>query len=140
MTYEEFEKKIIEQRKSVHCWGDDWPHWNELYAAGDWIERYVYKHSLCKLHWKEKWGQLRYERILPPAYKNNGPIVKLPFPLFYKTIAGKKFPRYLIYWTASKLYYMWMRLGERALKKAVKKASKKFPNVVKEIRANINDN
>lgn len=120
-----------------HSWGDSWEHWEELYKAGEWIEKEVYRTSLCRLQWKEKWGMLVYEHVWPPTYKRNGPIVQLPFPLFSKEIQGVKFPRYLVFWTSSWLYYKWMWWGDKMVGRAVKKACKKFPNVNKEIRAGI---
>jgi len=138
MTFEEFEARVAKQKEITHCWNDNWPHWKELYEAEEYIAGYVYKWSRCRLQSKEKWGQLRYEHIWPPSSRLNGPIVQLPFPLFAKTIEGEKFPRYLIYWTSSWLYYKWMRLGEIVLRRGVKKACKKFPNVVKEITADLN--
>lgn len=122
---------------TMHSSGDDWPHWNELYEAEDWISAYVYKYSRCKLQSKEKWGSLRYEYVWPLAYRQNGPIIHLPFPLFHRIIkwhGGEgKLPRYLFYWTNSWLYYKWMKWGNRMLKRAVEKACIKFPNVVTEI-------
>ncbi len=125
----------------MHSWGDDWPHWNELHEAEKFIGAYVYKWSRCRLQSKEKWGTLRYEHIWPPTYGSNGPIIPLPFPLFSKTliINGKeeKFKRFLFFWTSSWLYYKWMKWGDKMLGRAVNKAYKKFPNVIKEIRADL---
>ena|SRR6188508_1455797 len=121
----------------MHSWNDDWPHWAELYEAQKYITKYVKRYSVCRLWSKEKWGGLRYEYVWPPTYGENGPVIKLPFPLFYKTIQGEKFPRYLLFWTSSWLYYKWMHLGEWVLKKAVLSACKKFPNVKHEIMADM---
>ncbi len=117
----------------MHSWGDNWPHWDELYKAEQWIAAYVYKWSWCRLQSKEKWGSIRYEHIWPPAYKRNGPIIQLPFPFFHKMIHGHLYPRYLIHWTSSWLYYRWMWWGDRMLGQAVRLACIKFPNVVEEI-------
>lgn len=123
----------------MHSWYDDppWPHWNELYEAEDWIAAYVYKWSKCRLQSKEKYGTIRYEHVWPPA-KGAGPIIQLPFPLFHKEIQGHKFPRYLLFWTSSWLYYKWMWWGDKMLGRAVRKACIKFPNVVKEITNDLN--
>lgn len=118
-------------------WGDDWPHWNELYQAENWIADYVYTYSRCRLQSKEKWGQLRYEHVWPPTIGKNGPIIRLPFPLFHKTILGGKYPRYLIFWTSSWLYYKWMWWGTKMLRRAVRLACVKFPNVINEITADL---
>lgn len=136
MSYEEFEALINRQKIRVHIWGDDWPHWAELYAAEVWIADYVYKWSKCRLQSKEKWGSLRYERIWPPS-RGAGPVIQLPFPLFHRTIQGHKFPRYLFFWTNSWLYHKWMLWGHRMLKTAVRLACKKFPNVVAEITGDL---
>ncbi len=128
---------------SYHEWGDSWPHWDELYEAEHWIANYVYTHSLCRLQSKEKYGTIRYEHIWPPA-KGAGPIIKLPFPIFHKKIifGGEihKFPRYLLFWTSSWLYYKWRSWGDKMLGRAVKKACIKFPNVIKEITEDLNWN
>lgn len=118
---------------TYHIWGDDWPHWNELYEAETFIINYVYRYSWCRLSCKEKYGTIRYEHVWPPAWRGNGPIIQLPFPLFHKMIQGHKFPRYLIFWTSSWLYYKWMWWGDRMVARAVRKACIKYPNVVAEI-------
>ena len=122
----------------THIWGDDWLHWAELYEAEKYIRNYVYKWSRCRLQSKEKWGTLRYQYIWPPAYRRNGPIIQLPFPLFHKIVRGEKFPRYLLFWTNSWLYYKWMVWGHKMLGQAVRNACNKFPNVVKEITEDLN--
>ena len=126
----------------AHYWGDDWEHWDELYEAERFISAYVYKWSWCRLHSKEKWGELRYEYIWPPTYGRNGPIIALPFPLFHRKliINGKeeKFKRYILFWTSSWLYYKWRAWGDRILRRAVRKACIKFPNVVEEITGDLN--
>lgn len=120
-----------------HEWGDDWPHWNELYEAETWIANYVHKWTRCRMQSKEKYGTIRYEHIWPPTIGRNGPIIALP-KMFDKTIGKHKYPRYLIYWSSSWLYYKWMKLGDWVLGMAVKKACIKFPNVAKEITCDLN--
>lgn len=117
---------------TFHTWGSGWPHWEELNDAGDYIADYVYRHSWCRLSWKEKWGTLRYEEIYPPAYKNVGPIITLPF--IKQTIDGRKYPIYLLFWTSSWLYYKWRAYGVKQMRIAIDLACEKFPNVKAEIR------
>lgn len=120
----------------MHSWGDDWPHWQELYAANHWISDYVYKWSWCRLQSKEKWGSLRYEYVWPPTLKRNGPVIRVPFLVKKINFGDGKVLNghyYILYWTNSWLYYKWMAYGTRVLRRAVKKACLKFPNVVKEI-------
>lgn len=41
-----------------HIWRDDWPHWNELYSAINFIETYWRKYGRIKTYMcKEKWGR-----------------------------------------------------------------------------------
>ncbi len=122
----------------MHSWGDDWPHWNELYEAENYIIAYVSKYSKCRLSSKEKWGTLRYEYVYPPGSRAWWFSLKLPWK---KTIKFKdteyKINRYLFCWPTSWLYYQWMRFGTYTLKKAVKNACIKFPNVAKELTVDL---
>lgn len=47
----------------MHSWGDDWPHWDTLYRAQNWIINTVKKETGSTLLCKEKWGSLRYEHM-----------------------------------------------------------------------------
>jgi hypothetical protein len=44
-----------------HDWGDDWPHWNELYKAQKWVREFFERCTGKTLHSKEKYGTIRYE-------------------------------------------------------------------------------
>ncbi len=90
-----------------HIWGDAWPYWNELYQAEDYIQKYVYRYSRCRLSSKEKYGTIRYEFVTPP--------------------------RWTWYIWNCWLYFKWVRIGNWVLKRAVVRAAKKFPNVKNEI-------
>lgn len=114
-----------------HTWGNSWPHWEELYKAEEWIYRYVKKYSLCILISKEKWGSLRYEWVFPPFARKQWRI-KIPF-LKKKTPYGD-FPYYLFYWQTSFIYNLWRWWGYKMLNRAVNKACIKFPNVVAELK------
>ena len=117
--------------RTFHVWGDDWPHWNELYTAEDYIQAYVYKWSRCRLQSKEKWGTLRYERVLPPC-KGCGFTITAPWKKKYSWAKEPIHP--IIYmWSDSWLYYKWMWCGTKMLRRAVDKACILYPNVVKEI-------
>lgn len=122
----------------MHSWVDDWPHWQELYEAEEYIRDYVYKWSRCRLQSKEKWGSIRYEHVWPPGFRNHRLSIKLPWK---KTIKWEgwecKADCYLFDWPSSRLFYQWMRFGDWVLGIAVRKACIKFPNVVKEITCNL---
>lgn len=122
---------------TYHIWGDDWPHWAELYEAEEFIINYVYKWSRCSLVSKEKYGTLRYEWLFPPfGGCRFGPHIKLPY--FTRTYewngVKEKHPIYLWIWNQSSIYRKWEQFGHWVLQKAIKKASIKFPNVAEEIR------
>lgn len=119
----------------MHSWGDDWPHWNELYTAERYIEDYVYKWSRCKLHSKEKWGMIRYSSINPPC-KGCGFTISAPWT---KVVSWSEKPIHpiLFMWSACWLYHQWKRFGNYIFGRAVRKACKLYPNVVKEITADL---
>lgn len=99
--------EIVEEYWPHHEWGDNWPYWQELYEAEFYIRNYVYKHSLCRLSSKEKYGTIRYESLTPP-----------------------KWAWYILdCW----IYFKWIKVGQWALKRAIKKACKRFPNCKAEI-------
>jgi len=93
-----------------HTWGDDWPYWQELYAAETWVGDYVYKWSRCRLVSKEKYGTIRYEFILPP----DGRVCNVSW-----------------------VYKKWTTFGCFILHKAIKKAYIKFPNVAEELSCDL---
>ena len=45
-----------------HVWGDDFD-WQRLDAAGEFISSYCIHRARLRIHWKEKWGTLRYEYL-----------------------------------------------------------------------------
>lgn len=50
---------------SYHSWGDSDFDWNGLMAAEEYINGWVRDHTAFGLSSKEKYGELRYERIVP---------------------------------------------------------------------------
>ena len=128
-----------------HSWYDKppWPYWQELRDAEEFIQEYVYKKSRCRLFSKEKWGTLRYERILPPAhfipkwrYNGCGFTITTPWKSKYKW--DKEPTRHVLFmWTSCWLYYKWMWWGDKMLGKAVKLAILKWPYLEKEITADL---
>lgn len=112
-----------------HIWGDTWEHWDELYKAEHFIIKYVYKYSKCRLISKEKYGSIRYEHLSPP-WSNK---LRIKFPFWKKKIGNEYYPRWLLFWDTCWLYRQWYNFGIYILKKAVKKACIKFPNVKEEI-------
>lgn len=121
----------------MHNWDDDWPYWNELYAAQNYIIEYVYKHSFCTLWCKEKWGTLRYEHIFAPWSTKLR--IALPFWKRKITLGDKTLylNRWILFWDTSWLYRKWCAYGAKQLRIAVKKACTLYPNVQKEIRADL---
>lgn len=115
---------------NCHIWGDDWPHWDDLYKAESYISAYVYKYSFCRLMSKEKYGTIRYEYVYPPFSRKHWRIM---VPYFRRHTSLGDFPYYFFYWQTSVLYNAWRWWGYKMLGRAVRKACVKFPNVVKEL-------
>lgn len=46
---------------TYHTWGDEWPHWNELYTAQSWMIKMWWRSSGTNMQTKEKYGTIRYE-------------------------------------------------------------------------------
>ena len=44
-----------------HDWSDDDFDFNGLYKAGKWIETFYKRATKQQMHWKEKYGTIRYE-------------------------------------------------------------------------------
>jgi len=134
---------------TIHYWGDDWPHWNELYEAGNYIHNFVYKYSRCRLVYKEKYGTLRYEWMLPPPHscfsrwEITVPFIRYNTELIKQENNKLLFKRHYNFngkcklvlwrWHDSWLYSQWAKLGRRMLRRAVLSACKKFTNVRREI-------
>lgn len=125
----------------MHYWDDEWfeKYGDDLYAAMDYIRRYVRKYSRCHVSMKEKYGTIRYEYIFPPW----GSVwirhyIKSPFKKTVE-IDGHKFTYrpYLWAWTGSHswIYRTWTRYGRYILKKAVINACINYPYVIPEILA-----
>ncbi len=115
-----------------HMWGDDWAHWDELYEAQNYIVKRVRQLSKCRLSCKEKYGTIRYEWLYPPGgYHYVRWELKLPFIM--KTTPYGKCPYILWRWCDSWAYRQWVKLGNWSLRKAIKEAMLKFPNVKEEI-------
>lgn len=128
---------IIEEYSPYHEWGDNWPYWSKLYEAEHFIWVYTYRYSRCNLISKEKYGTLRYEYLFPPGGSVRfGPHLYVPFLRRTVKIANKKFPNQKIYiwmWSQSWLYRLWAKYGRWVLRKAIKKACEKYPEVKAEI-------
>lgn len=133
----------------MHSWGDDWPHWNDLYEAERFIIDYVYKHSWCRLSCKEKWGTIRYEWVFPPRsgiYCKPWTCVRIPFVwkeynkntkkfhfVFEKTAGLKGYPVWR--WCDSWLHNKWEYFGWKTVDRAIVLACRKWPQVRKELLA-----
>jgi hypothetical protein len=53
---------------TYHVWGDDWPYWDDLKDAEQYISEYVCSRTECGISMKEKYGTLRYEFIWVPSH------------------------------------------------------------------------
>lgn len=98
-----------------HIWGDDWPHWKELYEAQDFIYEHTYRWSRCRLSSKEKYGTIRYEYVFPPY-----------------TVTWSKSPLQH-YWMNSRLAGLWANFGWYMCGRAIKKAIKRWPHLEDEL-------
>lgn len=97
----------VENISPTHYWGDDWflENGRDLADAERYIWNFVNKWAKCCLISKEKYGTLRYERILPPRWT----------------------------WKYNWIYLKWRSVGIKAFRIAIRKAIKKYPTVAPEI-------
>lgn len=51
----------------MHRWGDDWPHWDQLYESEKNIKDEFEKRTGLVLSLKEKYGSIRYEHVMDPS-------------------------------------------------------------------------
>jgi len=109
----------------MHQWGDDWEHWDELYATEQKIRKTVWFWTRCRLISKEKYGTIRYEFILPPGGK-----------FFYP----KKYYKVLNWWNSSKLFHWWCKLGWKFTLWTVLKTAKKKPYLADELLEDLASN
>lgn len=134
---------------TYHIWGDDWPYWDDLYEAKNFIVDHVYDKSWCRLCCKEKYGTIRYEFLFPPGggmlsrYEIRVPFIKKSFDkehynktkrIKFRTSFDLKGSWPIWRWCDSWFYRKWVSFGQRALMEAVRKASEKWPHITKEIR------
>lgn len=122
----------------------EWPYWNDLHKAQNFIIDYVYKKSWCRLCCKEKYGTIRYEYVLPPGSHGKWlRRLRIKCPLWRKKIVinGKVeyFTRWLLFWDTSWLYYKWRNYGGKKLKEAVELACIKWPHIKEEIKGDLYD-
>lgn len=99
-----------------HWWGDDWPYWDDLYAAERYLYKFTKRWSRCSISTKEKYGTIRYEWIFPPW---SG--------VFYHSRIQGWWVNY------SWLHRKWARYGKWVLGLAVQRACKKWPQVKNEL-------
>lgn len=125
-----------------HSWGDSWfkEHGDNLYAAMRYIKWFV-KLSGCTLYIKEKYGTIRYEYLCPPgsSYYNKSKIDALLEKVCgckeirWNTLDSGTYLKPRVQWTSSYLWRKWRQLGMWSLSVAIKKATKKWPDVKAEI-------
>lgn len=118
---------------SRHIWNDSWEHWGDLEKAGEWVFKQVKKNSLCTLVYKEKWGSLRYEFIVPPGGHAicRKYAIKAPWRRHVRGVGCYR-PT-LWAWTSSRLYYKWVAKGWEETAVAVLKAVEKWPHLKDEL-------
>lgn len=116
----------------MHYWGDEWfeKYGNDLYEAERYIWRYVRKTTGCILISKEKYGTIRYERIMIPTWFWRNLRFQVPFVY---TKYGPKLWFFELSWLGCK----WRKLGCLALGRAVKKMIKKYPHLEKELTVDL---
>ncbi len=99
----------------MHEWGDNDYDWKGLNEAMTFIRSYVRRHSLCTLSMKEKYGTIRYERMMPPYVWRSVPFFVANF------------------WFNCSLYNKWAEYGWSTLVDAIWEAQKKWPHLKDEI-------
>ena len=121
-----------------HYWGDDWfeKYGDDLCNAGAYISKFTKRWSRCYLIYKEKFGSLRYEYIVPPK----GSVVSLRFcikaPWKRKHRWGDEEFEYhpvLFAWNECWLYRKWELFGAWVCCVAIKRAIKKWPHLEDEL-------
>jgi len=103
-----------------HIWGDNWPYWDELYAAQIYIQRYVERRSGCYMLMKEKYGTIRYEHMIPPSTS----------PYFLR---WRKFYRIEQWWNQCYFIRLWKRYAYWLAKRAIFKILKQKPYLSHEL-------
>lgn len=119
----------------MHSWGDTDMDWEGLNDAGRYIARYCKTRAWMRIHWKEKWGCIRFEYTYSSLFEN--PIHSIIWP-------GHLFIRYsnrmlridkmlgsilttLRITRAIRSYQTWV------FKRAIRNAVKKWPHIREEI-------
>lgn len=123
-------------RMTYHVWGDDWPHWDKLDKAQDFIYEYANRRGL-KLFMKEKWGTIRYQFTFLSFFNDHAPIHRLyygpriytPSPIILKKI-DRVIGKLLYYIGIIPLIWKYQRF---IFKRAIFKAVEKFPEIEDEI-------
>lgn len=135
-----------------HSWYDDpeWPYWNDLYNAENYIRDYTYKWSKCRLVSKEKYGTIRYEAVFCPGMRYyNSFCIEMPFMSTNMSYADQKIVKkyylgnkgeskiVLWRWYNSWLARKWLKFGWWTVKRAAKNAVKLYPQCKAEIEADL---
>jgi len=121
-----------------HQWEDKSFDWEGLYKAESFIYDYVESKTGCHLSCKEKYGSVRYERILPPKW-----VYKIAKALHViqriipgmstesSNVPGYRRPR--IYFHNNFIEKWYIKRGWKATKKAVFIAIDKWPHLKNEL-------
>lgn len=107
---------------SNHYWEDIDFDWGEFHKAQSFIIKYVYRHSLCFLMCKEKYGTIRYEYVFAPFTS-----------FYYKSTLHKL-------WCQSFIVRLWTNYGWKTTVKAVYKAIEKWPQFEDELLEDLASN
>jgi hypothetical protein len=125
----------------MHSWGDSWfrKYGEDLHNAGSFISRYCRTRAHLCIHWKEKWGTLRFEFIGSCIFDRYWPIHSIFYPghLFYR------FPKWMLKvdWAVGCVLFglgigqLIQRYQLFILRRAINLAVKKWPHIEKEITA-----
>lgn len=126
-----------------HYWGDEDFDWEALHQAGTFIAHYCKTRAWLVLHWKEKYGTLRYEFLTSTLFSQHTPIHSLwrPGHLYYRySIRCRKIDEFIgrILWSLgiTKLVQKYQLF---ILRRAVELAKQKYPHIADEITDDLDD-
>jgi hypothetical protein len=118
----------------MHKWGDDWPHWDNLYKAIAEIIHIVTVYGRIGSHGKEKWGHFRDQlwmwdgtltSLLYPGY------VRIMSPRWFYWYVDQPIIRRILYYSGiSRLIMLYQAV---IFNYAIQRACKKYPEIIDEL-------